>query len=100
MGRNVVEVLKKTPPPNTMLSCTVALQSKDAGFLNKIKILMWQYLGLQRSQVGYDALRLEIDTLEDLYPQEEALIFLMKTALSHAQSMPHSCGSHHIVFSI
>ena len=100
MGRNVVEVLKKTPPPNTMLSCTVALQSKDAGFLNKIKILMWQYLGLQRSQVGYDALRLEIDTLEDLYPQEEALIFLMKTALSHAQNMPRSCGSHHIVFSI
>jgi hypothetical protein len=57
---------------------------------------MWQYLGLQRSQAGYDALRLEIKRLEALFSHEKDLAFLVNTALRHAEAMHSSCGSHHV----
>jgi L-aspartate oxidase len=105
MGRNVVDILEKPLPSNDMDALAYTphptvpstSQHKDSGFLNQLKKLMWQYLGLQRSQAGYDALRLEIKRLEALFSHEKDLAFLVNTALRHAEAMHSSCGSHHVL---
>ncbi len=96
MGRNVVDVLEKTLPQTDVHPGDFSHSSKDVYFLNQVKRLMWQYLGLQRSQGGYDALCLEMKRLAGLFPHEKELAFLVNTALSHAEAMHTSCGSHHV----
>ena len=101
MGKNVVTVLEKPFASRVTPACVktlvAPLQPKNDSFLAQVKTLMWQYLGLQRSVEGYKALHRELEGLSSRYVQEEAVLFLIQTALKHAEMMPQSCGSHYVL---
>jgi L-aspartate oxidase len=104
MGKQVVSCLKPPhlPAPFVWDASFYKAPLPPAtyeAFLQSLKRLLWEHLGLHRRPSDYQTLRHALIDLKSTYGSEapfHAFYRLVESALSHAEAMPFACGSHFV----